>query len=120
MKSSINNFDVVLDEPSRIYSPGEHVNGKVVLDLKQETRIRKLNLECRGEAYVSWPENYGTYTRYHFNKEELFLVKACVYGEARGKLTWFSATVKNVECNDTRLHNSRLRGRSHLVHFRSI
>lgn len=84
MKSSINKFVVILDEPSRVFSPGDHVHGKVVVDVKQEIRLWKLNVECRGEVYVSWPENNGTYTRYRFGREDLFHVKACVHGDTEG------------------------------------
>jgi len=37
-------------------------------------------LECRGEAYVNWPEYSGSHTRYHYNKERYFNAMAVVFG----------------------------------------
>lgn len=89
MKSSIDEFVVVLDDPDCVYSPGQHVHGKVILKTKQPVKIHKLNLECSGEAYVSWPESSGTYVRYRYNKEEYYCLKCCIY-ETKGIVTEIS------------------------------
>lgn len=81
MKSSIDEFSIILDEPDRAYSPGNKIHGKIILKTNQVVTIPKLVVECRGEAYVSWPENTGTYTRYRFHKEEIFTIKGCVYDQ---------------------------------------
>ncbi|XP_020897606.1 arrestin domain-containing protein 17 isoform X2 [Exaiptasia diaphana] len=81
MKSSIEEFVVVLDDPDRVYSPGQHVHGKVILNSKQPVKIHKLFLECNGEAYVCWPEGSGTYTRYRYNKQEYYHLKSCLYDQ---------------------------------------
>lgn len=83
MKSSIDEFLIVLDEPARVYSPGDGVHGQIIIKTNQAVKVPKLSLECRGEAYVSWPENCGTYTRYRFQKEEYFTLRGCVYDQGR-------------------------------------
>ncbi|KAK3701856.1 hypothetical protein QZH41_019586 [Actinostola sp. cb2023] len=64
-----------------VYSPGEQVHGKVNLTVKQQAKVHKLNLEAQGQAYVSWPENFGTYTSYRYYRHEYFKVNACVYDQ---------------------------------------
>ena len=79
--NSIETFEVKLDEMNRVFFPGDAVSGSVNLKLKEDLKIKEMRLECRGEAYVNWPEYSGSYTRYHYNKERYFSTMAVIFGE---------------------------------------
>ena len=78
--STVETFEVKLEEVSRVFYPGESVCGRINLKLKEDLKIKELRLECRGEAYVNWPEYSGSYTRYHYNREKYFNAMAVVFG----------------------------------------
>ena len=78
--STIETFEVKLDEVNRVFYPGDSVCGRVNLTLKEDLKLKELRLECRGEAYVNWPEYSGSYTRYHYNRERYFNTMAVVLG----------------------------------------
>lgn len=79
--NAIEIFEVQLDQPNRVFYPGETVSGRVKLHLKEHSKIKELRLECRGEAYVNWPEYSGSHTRYHYNRERFFSTMAVILGE---------------------------------------
>ena len=81
--NAIETFEVKLDETSRVFFPGDTVSGCVNLKLKEDIKIKEMRLECRGEAYVNWPEYSGSYTRYHYNKERYFSTMAVIFGEGK-------------------------------------
>lgn len=78
--STIEAFEVRLDELKRVFYPGDSVSGRVHLKLKEDLKLKEMRLECRGEAYVNWPEYSGSYTRYHYNKERYFNAMAVIFG----------------------------------------
>ncbi|XP_067052748.1 arrestin domain-containing protein 3-like isoform X1 [Acropora muricata] len=78
--TSIDTFEVQLEELKRVFYPGDSVCGRVILKLREDLKIKEMRLECRGEAYVNWPEYSGSYTRYHYNKERYFNAMAVVFG----------------------------------------
>lgn len=81
--NAIETFEVKLDEANRVFYPGDTVTGRVNLKLKEDLKIKEMRLECRGEAYVNWPEYSGSYTRYHYNKERYFSTMAVIFGEGK-------------------------------------
>ena len=81
--NSIETFEVKLDETNRVFFPGDTVSGSVNLKLKEDLKIKEMRLECRGEAYLNWPEYSGSYTRYHYNKERCFSTLAVIFGEGK-------------------------------------
>lgn len=83
--NAIEIFEVQLDQPNRVFYPGETVSGRVKLHLKNDLKIKELRLECRGEAYVNWPEYSGSHTRYHYNRERFFSTMAVIFGEGKNK-----------------------------------
>ena len=91
--NTIETFEVQLDEPNRVFYPGETVSGLVNLDLKEDLKIKEMRLECRGEAYVNWPEYSGSYTRYHYNRERYFSTMAVIFGEGKSLVISFSYPV---------------------------
>ena len=78
--TSIDTFEVQLEELKRVFYPGDSVCGRVILKLREDLKIKEMRLECRGEAYVNWPEYSGSHTRYHYNKERYFNAMAVVFG----------------------------------------
>lgn len=83
--NTIESFEVKLDDVNRVFYPGDAVCGRINLKLKEDLKIKEMRLECRGEAYVNWPEYSGSYTRYHFNRERYFNTMAVVFGEGKQK-----------------------------------
>jgi len=83
--NAIEMFEVKLDETNRVFYPGDTVSGRVDLKLNDDLKIKEMRLECRGEAYVNWPEYSGSYTRYHYNKERYFSTMAVIFGEGKEK-----------------------------------
>lgn len=81
--NAVETFEVKLDEANRVFFPGDTVSGRVHLKLKDDLKIKEMRLECRGEAYVNWPEYSGSYTRYHYNKERYFSTMAVIFGEGK-------------------------------------
>lgn len=83
--NAVETFEVKLDETNRVFFPGDTVSGCVNLKLKEDLKIKEMRLECRGEAYVNWPEYSGSYTRYHYNKERYFSTMAVIFDEGKEK-----------------------------------
>lgn len=81
--NAIEIFEVKLDEANRMFYPGDTVSGRVNLKLKEDLKIKVMRLECRGEAYVNWPQYSGSHTRYHYNKERYFSAMAVIFGEGK-------------------------------------
>lgn len=90
--NAIEIFEVQLDQPNRVFYPGETVSGRVKLHLKNDLKIKELRLECRGEAYVNWPEYSGSHTRYHYNRERFFSTMAVIFGEGKNKKNGMSSS----------------------------
>lgn len=66
-------FDIVFDSPEvdcpPVYSSGDNVSGRVILDLGGETRVTSLKLHAEGFAKVHWTESRsaGSSTAYTQN-----------------------------------------------------
>ena len=52
-------FTISLEENKEEFSPGEFVNGFLVLRLSESVNIKKIFIKMRGKAKVSWIENQG-------------------------------------------------------------
>ena len=85
-------FEVKLDDETKVSYAGDTVGGRVNLKLKKSLMIKEMRLECRGEAYVNWPEYSGSYTRYRYNRERYFSTMAIIFGEGE-----FSLILSNSE-----------------------
>ena len=84
---TIEKFEVKLQDVNKVFCPGDTIYGQVNLKVKEDLKIKEMRLECRGEAYVNWPEYSGSYTRYHYNRERYFSAIEVIFGE--GKLICF-------------------------------
>ena len=81
--NTIETFEVKLDDLNKVFYPGDSVCGRVNLKIKDDLKIKEMRLECRGEAYVNWPEYSGSHTRYHYNRERYFNAMAVIFGEGK-------------------------------------
>jgi len=94
-------FDVVFDSPEEdcppVFSSGDVVSGRVVVDLSGETRVDSLKLHAEGFAKVHWTESRsaGSSTAYtqnysdeveYLNRREVLLPagQSAVEGAAAG------------------------------------
>lgn len=79
-------FEIVLNDTKTVFHPGEKVCGRVVVELKGDTRTRWLRIFMRGVAKVHWTESrstgnrLGSYTE-HYNAEvEYFFKRQVLFG----------------------------------------
>lgn len=82
---TIEKFEVKLQDVNKVFCPGDTIYGQVNLKVKEDLKIKEMRLECRGEAYVNWPEYSGSYTRYHYNRERYFNAIEVIFGEEKEK-----------------------------------
>jgi len=69
----IKEFQVVLDNPSNVFFSGQIVEGRVMIVLTDEKKIKHLKLELEGKGEVRWSESSGSgetrRTRYYREEE---------------------------------------------------
>ncbi|XP_072289975.1 uncharacterized protein [Eucyclogobius newberryi] len=75
---TIESFSVEYDANNKdnVFSRGDTITGRVVLELSKETKIQGLSVKAKGKASVRWTEHYGprlhiTYT----SKEKYFCIE---------------------------------------------
>ena len=76
----LNNFNIQFEKPLKVFFSGEVVNGRVMIDLSQEKKFRKIKLELVGRGEVEWSEqkivtrdgSTRTETKYYSNSEQYF------------------------------------------------
>ena len=81
----LNNFNIQFEKPLKVFFSGEVVNGRVMIDLSQEKKFRKIKLELVGRGEVQWTERRTvsrtdsdgttrteTVTDYYRNSEQYF------------------------------------------------
>ncbi|MEQ2170018.1 Arrestin domain-containing protein 3 [Goodea atripinnis] len=83
-------FDCLNDNNLPVFSGGDLVSGRVVVEVTGDVRVRKLEITARGIAKVRWTEsrNAGANTAYTQNyTEEVEYLHHCdtLIGEERGK-----------------------------------
>ena len=52
----LSNFNIQFDKPLKVFFSGEVVNGRVMIDLSQEKKFRKIKLDLVGRGEVQWTE----------------------------------------------------------------
>lgn len=79
-------FEIVFDNGKSVYNPSELVNGKCVVDLRGDMKMKSMRILMRGVAKVHWTESrstgnrLGAYTE-HYNAEiEYFLKRQVLFG----------------------------------------
>ncbi|GBM66511.1 Arrestin domain-containing protein 3 [Araneus ventricosus] len=83
-------FEIVFDNGKSVYNPSELVNGKCIVDLRGDMKMKTLRILMRGVAKVHWTESrstgnrLGAYTE-HYNAEiEYFLKRQVLFGSETG------------------------------------
>ncbi|GLG94127.1 Uncharacterized protein GBIM_01384 [Gryllus bimaculatus] len=66
---SVAHFGICFDNLHATYFAGQHVTGKVVIELLKEKKIRAVDLKFFGEAKVQWSETSGDSTTYYSNND---------------------------------------------------
>lgn len=87
-------FEIVFDNSKSVYYPSDFVNGKCVVDLRGEMRMKSIRMLMRGVAKVHWSEprstgnRLGAYTE-HYNAEiEYFLKRQVLFGSESSGMSW--------------------------------
>lgn len=83
-------FDYLNDNNVPVYSGGDSVSGRVIIEVTGEVRVKTLNITARGVAKVRWTEsrNAGANTAYtqNYTEEVEYLNHSdTLIGEERGK-----------------------------------
>uniref|UniRef100_A0A3B4AI11 Arrestin C-terminal-like domain-containing protein n=1 Tax=Periophthalmus magnuspinnatus TaxID=409849 RepID=A0A3B4AI11_9GOBI len=75
---AIKSFSIEYDAKNKdnVFSRGDSISGRVVLDVSKETKLERLTVKAKGKASVRWTEHYGprlhiTYTA----KEKYFSIE---------------------------------------------
>ena len=76
----LNDINIEFDEPLKVFFSGKVINGRVMIDLSQEKKFRKIKLELVGRGEVEWSEqktvtrnrSTRTETKYYSNSEQYF------------------------------------------------
>lgn len=93
MMGKLRVFEIVFDNGKSVYNPSELVNGKCVVDLRGDMKMKSLRILMRGVAKVHWTESrstgnrLGAYTE-HYNAEiEYFLKRQVLFGSGNYNLS---------------------------------
>nr|XP_002123090.1 arrestin domain-containing protein 3-like [Ciona intestinalis] len=81
----VKNFTVQFHDNKVIYSPGQPVNGSILIELEEPMRMKAVKIKFSGKAQVSWTETRSTgkttYTVRYSSCEQYFKEEVSVYGE---------------------------------------
>ncbi|KAK3514580.1 hypothetical protein QTP70_021634 [Hemibagrus guttatus] len=74
MACGVKNISISFDplNESNTFINGDHLSGRVTLEVVKETNIEKLFIKAKGKASVLWTENYGNSTVVYYDKETCF------------------------------------------------
>lgn len=96
VKSFTISYDCLNDSNVPVFSSGDCVSGRVIIEVTGEIRVKSLKIHAKGFAKVRWTEsrNAGSNTAYTQNyTEELEYLnhKEILIGHERGKIevSWF-------------------------------
>lgn len=88
----LRSFYVELLDPQQVYFAGQTINGRLVVELDAEMKMREIRLKFKGLAYVHWTEQHSTgsgknrrtTTRHYSATENYFDQTVPVYGRGLG------------------------------------
>ena len=77
-------FEIILSDDKTVFHPGELVLGKVIVELKEDTKMRSLSIFMRGVAKVHWTEyrssSSGSETKFYKDEYEYFFKQQDLFG----------------------------------------
>ncbi|CAL1615931.1 unnamed protein product [Knipowitschia caucasica] len=84
---TIESFSIEYDANNKdnVFSRGDSIRGRVVLELPKETKFQFLVIKAKGKASVKWTEHYGP--RLHityYSKEKYFSIEKQLLDDASG------------------------------------
>lgn len=88
----LNVFEITLSNPQGFYFSGQTVEGFLVVELSEVMKMRGIELECLGRAYVHWTEQHSTgsgknrrtETRHYSAMEHYFNFDLLIFGPGSG------------------------------------
>lgn len=102
VKSFTVSYDCLNDSNVPVFSSGDCVSGRVVVEVTGEIRVKALKIHAKGFAKVRWTEsrNAGSntaYTQNYTEEVEYLNHKDILIGHERGKRVWFSFLRRSFE-----------------------
>lgn len=87
MSSNIKSFSMKYYHINKgnIFTSGDHVKGRIKLELEKECKIDSLCVKLKGKAEVKWKEKYGQIVIPYYNKEKYFSIKQFLIEDGKGK-----------------------------------
>lgn len=97
VKSFTVSFDCLNDTNVPVFSSGDCVSGRVIIEVTGEIRVKSLKIHAKGLAKVRWTEsrNAGSntaYTQNYTEEVEYLNHKDILIGHERGKKVWIFNT----------------------------
>lgn len=78
-------FQIILDNQSGVFYPGQSVSGRVELQVKDDLKVTAIYITFKGYANVHWSESQGSgknrRTRHYSANESYFDTKVCLFGK---------------------------------------
>lgn len=102
VKSFTVSYDCFNDSNVPVFSSGDCVSGRVVVEVTGEIRVKSLKIHAKGFAKVRWTEsrNAGSntaYTQNYTEEVEYLNHKDILIGHERGKaMCWFGVILAEV------------------------
>ncbi|XP_046574462.1 arrestin domain-containing protein 3-like [Haliotis rubra] len=86
-------FTITLDNPQRVYSPGQCLQGHLTLELDEEMEMKGIQLQLIGGARVKWSESCSkgvgmarrTVTKHYVANDNYFNDELVLFGKATGE-----------------------------------
>ncbi|XP_062874302.1 arrestin domain-containing protein 3-like [Trichomycterus rosablanca] len=96
MSGAIKQFSISYDavNESNMFTNGDVINGRVILEVNKEVKVEKLYIKCKGEANVHWTEHnssnnsddsYSAHERY-FKFKQIFIWDNSKKGKRSGSM----------------------------------
>lgn len=104
VKSFTVSYDCLNDSNVPVFSSGDCVSGRVVIEVTGEIRVKALKIHAKGFAKVRWTEsrNAGSntaYTQNYTEEVEYLNHKDILIGHERGKRVCFSVSAQKFWIN---------------------
>ncbi|XP_060557998.1 arrestin domain-containing protein 3-like [Ruditapes philippinarum] len=72
---------IVLDNPTGVFYPGQLITGKFELVLTEKKTITAINFISKGQAKCQWTEGAGENAQFYDGHEKYFHFKECLFGK---------------------------------------
>lgn len=85
LNMTIKNFQIEYDAINirNTFTNGDTINGRIILEVDRETRIRSLAFKAKAKASACWTQHYHDQSDVWFSDEKYYSVKKYILKEAR-------------------------------------